>query len=177
MPRVLTDYFMQERHEISQLLNRLAHELQTLPLAQQTKERTERLRALCARISQGLRTHFDEEEKILYPSLEAHVEGVTPTLERMRLDRDAGGVAERKFQECLARLRETSQGREDVVRAGRQYIQWVRSHFFSDNGRLFPLVESKLDPETQREVRRAMEELARETSARIAEGAAPGSQA
>jgi hemerythrin-like domain-containing protein len=55
-----------------------------------------------------------------------------------------------------------------VVQSGRSYIRWVRQHLLDENGRLFPMVERGLDPDTQREVRRAMEELSRETTARLA---------
>jgi hemerythrin-like domain-containing protein len=46
----------------------------------------------------------------------------------------------------------------------------VRAHLLKENGRLFPLVDRGLDPETQQEVRRAMEELSQETSSHVAEG-------
>jgi hemerythrin-like domain-containing protein len=56
------------------------------------------------------------------------------------------------------------------MKRGRNYVQWVRAHLLKENGRLFPLVDRGLDPETQQEVRRAMEELSQETSTHVAEG-------
>jgi len=50
----------------------------------------------------------------------------------------------------------------------------VRAHLLQENGRLFPLVERGLDPETQQKVRRAMEELSHETSSPLAEGTVTG---
>jgi hypothetical protein len=43
-----------------------------------------------------------------------------------------------------------------------------------ENGRLFPLVERGLDPETQQKVRRAMEELSQEISSPLSEGTVSG---
>jgi hemerythrin-like domain-containing protein len=54
--------------------------------------------------------------------------------------------------------------------SGRHYIQWLRGHLLEENGRLFPIVERGLDAQTQQQVRRAMEELSHETTARVAEG-------
>jgi hemerythrin-like domain-containing protein len=57
-----------------------------------------------------------------------------------------------------------------VIKRGRNYVQWVRGHLLKENGRLFPLVERGLDPETQQKVRRAMEELSQEISSPVVEG-------
>jgi hemerythrin-like domain-containing protein len=160
----------QEHEELSQLLNKLTEQLRALPLARNTTETVERLRKLGTQISHRLQTHLEEEEKILYPALDAHVPGVSTTLERMRLDHDAGEAAAQVFWESIERLTENGRNREAVAEAGRRYIQWVRGHLLSENGRLFPLLERRLNPKTQREIRRAMEELARGTEARMAGG-------
>ena len=60
------------------------------------------------------------------------------------------------------------------MKRGRNYVQWLRAHLLKENGRLFPLVERGLDPETQRKVRRAMEELSHEISSPVAEGSVSG---
>jgi hemerythrin-like domain-containing protein len=70
----------------------------------------------------------------------------------------------------VERLIKGGRNRQEVMQRGRQYVQWLRGHLLDENGRLFPMVERGLDTDTQQEVRRAMEELAQETSARIAEG-------
>ena len=176
MSRCITEFLLHEHHELTQLLNKLSQELQSLPLAQNASQSVERLEGCYRQISQTLRTHLDEEEKILYPALEEHVEGITTTLDRMRHARDAGEAAEKAFIECLKHLGRSSKNRTEAVQAGRSYIQWVRSLLMNENGRLLPLVERRLDPGTQRLVRQAMEELARETTARIAESIPQGEQ-
>jgi hemerythrin-like domain-containing protein len=60
----------------------------------------------------------------------------------------------------------------EVMQSGRQYIIWLRHHLMEENGRLFPMVERGLDPETQQAVRHAMEELSQESPARMAQGQA-----
>lgn len=169
MPRCVTEYLLQEHQELSQLLNELMGELRALPLAQNAAETVERLRGLSHEISQALRTHLDEEERILYPALEARVQGVSATLERMRREHDDGEAAERAFLQSVESFAQSSRNREQVMQSGRSYIQWVRGHLLNENGRLFPLVERRLDPQTQRVVRQAMEELSQETTTRIAE--------
>jgi len=169
MPRCITEYLKQEHHELLHLLNELTAELRALPLARNSAEAFERLRNLCREISQTLHTHLEEEEEILYPALEAHVQGVSGTLERMRIENDAGEAAEKVFLQSVERLTRRGGDREGVVQSGRRYIQWVRGHLLNENGRLLPLVERRLDPQTQREVRHAMEELSRESAAHIVE--------
>ncbi len=177
MPRCITDYLKQEHEELSRLLNELTDELRALPLARNTAEAFERLRNLGAEISRKLRAHLEEEEKILYPALEAHVEGVSTTLDRMRLEHDTGEATEKAFWQSIECLLESGRNRKDVAQSGRFYIQWVRGHLLNENGRLFPLVERRLDPQTQRQVRRAMEELSQETEARLVEGSTGPAQA
>jgi len=169
MPQCVTEYFSQEHQELSQLLNELQEELLVLPLARSAQVVFERLHGLFRKVSGVLHTHFEEEEVILYPVLEGHMQGITNTLERMRREHDAGEAAEKAFFQCVQRLAKIRNNRAEVMRSGLAYIHWVRSHLLSENGRLFPLVERSLDAETQKEVRRAMEELSRETTARIAE--------
>ena len=177
MPKSITDYLKQEHEELSQLLNELTDELLALPLARNTAEAFERLRNLGAEISRKLHAHLDEEEKILYPALEAHVEGVSTTLARMRLEHDTGEATEKIFWQTIERLLQSGRNRKDVAQSGRLYIQWVRGHLLNENGRLFPLVERRLDPQTQRRVRRAIEELSQETEARLVEGSTEPAQA
>jgi len=177
MPRCISDYLKQEHEELSRLLNKLTDQLRALPLTRDTAETIERLRQLSAQISRRLQTHLEEEEKILYPALEEHVQGVTTTLDRMRLEHDTGEAAAEAFWQSIERLTESGRNRGDVAESGRRYVQWVRGHLLSENGRLFPLVERRLDPETQRQIRRAMEELSQETEARVAEGSTEPAQA
>jgi len=176
MSRCITEFLLHEHQELTHLLNKLSQELQSLPLARNATKSVERLEACYRQISQTLRKHLEEEEKILYPALEEHVEGITTTLERMRHARNAGEAAEKAFIECLEHLGGNSKNRTEAVQAGRSYIQWVRGLLMNENGRLLPLVERRLDPATQRLVRKAMEELARETTARIAESIPLGEQ-
>jgi len=46
----------------------------------------------------------------------------------------------------------------------------LRGHLLEENGRLIPMVERGLDAATQQEICQSLEELGRETSARVAEG-------
>jgi len=170
MPKCITDYLKQEHAELLQLLNELNNELRALPLARNTADTFERLRNLAGQISQRLHAHLEEEEKILYPALEAHVQGVSTTLDRMRLDNDTGEAAEEAFWESVEHLVEGGRNREGVAHSGRRYIQWVRGHLLNEKGRLLPLIERRLDPQTQRKVRRAMEELCQETEGHFAAG-------
>ncbi len=177
MPQGVTEYFGQEHQELAQLLNELQEELRVLPLARDAEQVSERLRALTEKVAAVLHTHLEEEEEILYPALEGHMQGIANTLERMRREHDAGEAAEKTFFQCVERLAKTRKNRPEVMSAGLAYIQWIRSHLLSENGRLFPLVERGLDAETQEKVRQAMEELSRETTTRVAEGQADTAQA
>lgn len=177
MPRCISDYLKQEHEELSQLLNKLTDQLHALPLARDTAETLERLQRLSAQISRRLQTHLEEEEKVLYPALEAHVQGVSTTLDRMRLDNDAGEAAAEAFWKSIERLLQSGRNRKDVAQTGRLYIQWVRGHLLNENGRLLPLVERRLDPQTQRRVRQAMEELSQESEGRLVEGSGDPGQA
>jgi hemerythrin-like domain-containing protein len=176
MPQCITEYLLVEHQNLSQLLNKFSSELQALPVSRNATQTVERLEKCCRQISRSLHAHLEQEEQVLYPALEKHVEGISTTLERMRLAHDAGEAVERELFESLGRLAQSGKTRNEVVQAGRSYIQWVRSHMLNENGRLFPLVERRLDPETQRLVRRAMEELAQVTSARVAESIPLGAQ-
>jgi hemerythrin-like domain-containing protein len=169
MPRCITDYLKQKHHGLSQLLNELTDELRALPLTRDVGEAFERIEGLCQEISKRIHIHLEEEERVLYPALESYVQGISATLDRMRRDHDTGEAAEKAFRDAVAALAKAGANRQDVMRSGRAYIQWVRGHLLSENGRLFPLVERGLDPKTQREIRRAMEELSQETSAHISE--------
>jgi hemerythrin-like domain-containing protein len=177
MRRCVTEYLVQEHQELSQLLNELQEQLRVLPLAQDVAETFERLQRVSQEISKTLHTHLEEEEQILYPALEGHVQGIATTLERMRDEHDAGEATEEAFLQCVEELAKNGKNREEVMRSGRSYVQWVRGHLLNEHGRLFPMVERGLDPETQKAVRRAMEELSQETSARLAEGSTHPAQA
>jgi len=177
MAQNITEYLLIEHQEISQLLNKLSEELRLLPMTRNAAQSLERLERCCRQISRTLHAHLEGEEQVLYPALEEHVEGIATTLERMRQARDAGEAAEKAFFECLRRLAKGGKSRVEVMRTGQNYIQWVRGHLMNENGRLLPLVERKLDANTQKLVRRAMEELTQETSARIAESFPQGDQA
>jgi hemerythrin-like domain-containing protein len=168
MKKYVTDYLFQEHKELSQLLNELAEELLALPLARDAGERFERIQNLCQEVSKSVQTHQLEEEEIIYPALEEHLGGLGATLERMRLEHDEGDAAQQAFVQGVDALAKGGMNRQRVVQSGTSYIRWVRQHLLDENGRLFPMVERGLDPETQREVRQAMEELGRETTARIA---------
>ncbi len=177
MTRCITDYLVQEHQELSHLLNELQEQLRVLPLARDHRSMAERLSRLTRAVGEALRVHLVREEQILYPALKRHVQGIAATLDRMRHAHDAGEKTEKAFLECLARLLKGGRNRQEVMQSGRQYIQWLRRHLLDENGRLFPMVERGLDPETQQEVRRAMEELSQETSARVSEGSAQPARA
>jgi hemerythrin-like domain-containing protein len=174
MRKCLTDYLAQEHQELLQLLNELADELRALPLARDAAERFERIQQLCQEISISVETHQLEEEAIIYPALEEHLGGLSATLERMRLEHDEGEAARQAFLLGVEALAQGSKNRQYVVKSGTSYIRWVRQHLLDENGRLFPMLERGLDPETQRQLRSAMQELSRETSARLA-STLPGS--
>jgi hemerythrin-like domain-containing protein len=170
MTRCITDHLVQEHQELSHLLNELQEQLRVLPLARDPRSTAERLGGLTRAVTKVLHALVAEEEQVLYPALEGHVEGLGATLDRMRSEHDAGERTEKAFQQCLEQLLKNGRNRKEVMQSGRQYIQWLRKHLLDENGRLFPMIERGLDPETQQEVRRAMEELGHETSARISEG-------
>lgn len=141
-----------------------------LPLARDMGDTSERLQGLTREISEVLHTHLQEEERVLYPALEGHIQGIAATLDRMRHAHDDGEAVEKAFLQCVEQLAKSGRDRQEVMQSGRRYIQWLRAHLLEENGRLFPLVQRGLDPQTQKEVRRAMEELSQETTARVAEG-------
>jgi hemerythrin-like domain-containing protein len=173
MTRFVTEYLGQGHQELSQLLNELQEELQVLPLARNLESTSERLRGLSKKIAKALRMHTEQEEQILYPALEGHMQGIEATLERMRRETSAGEVAEKAFIQCIEQLARSGKNRQEVIKRGRNYVEWLRSHLLRENGRLFPLVERGLDPETQQKVRRAMEDLSRETDSPVAQGTLP----
>jgi hemerythrin-like domain-containing protein len=170
MKRFVTEYLGQGQQELSQLLNALQTELQVLHWARDLDSAAERLRGLSRKVTLVLHTHIEQQERILYPALKGHMQGIEATLERMRRENEAGEVAEKAFWQCVEKWAASGKNRQDVMNFGRSYVQWVRAHLMAENGRLFPLVDHGLDPETQQQVRRAMEELSQETTARIAEG-------
>jgi hemerythrin-like domain-containing protein len=176
MSQCITEFLLVEHQNLSQLLNKFSQELQALPVSRNANQTVERLEKCCRQISRTLHAHLEEKEQVLFPALAEHVEGISTTLDRMRHARDAGEAAEKMVFESLRGLAKSGRTREEVVQAGRSYIQWVRSLILNENGRLFPLVEKRLDPDTQRLVRRAMEELAQESSARVAESFPQGEQ-
>ncbi|HMD85186.1 MAG TPA: hemerythrin domain-containing protein [Terriglobia bacterium] len=177
MTRCVTDYLVQEHQELSLLLNELQEQLGVLRLARDRRKTAERLTGLRREISEALHSHVTEEEQILYPALEEHVQGIAFTLERMRHEHDAGEQTEKTFHQCLDRLVKGGGNPQEVMQSGRKYIFWLRHHLLDENGRLFPMVERGLDPETQQAARRAMEELSQESSARVAEGQTHTAQA
>ena len=170
MKRCVTDYLVQEHQELSLLLNDLQIELRVLRLARNYRETTERLTGLQRKIAQALHTHVAAEEQILYPALQDHVQGIAFTLDRMRHEHDAGEQTEKTFHQNLDQLLQGGGNPNEVMQSGSKYILWLRNHLIVENGRLFPMIERGLDPATQQVVRRAMEELSQESSARIAEG-------
>ena len=170
MIRFVTEYLGQEQQELSQLLNELQEELQVLHLARNLDSTAERLRGISKKIGLVLHIHIEQQEQILYPALEGHMQGLAATLERMRCENDAGEVAEKAFFQCVEQWAKSGKNRQEVMNRGRSYVQWVRGYLLKENGRLFPLVERGLDPETQQKVRRAMEELSQETSSPVEEG-------
>jgi len=174
MTRFVTEYLGQGHQELSQLLNELQGELQVLNLAPDLESAAERLEILSKKITLVLHTHIDQEEQILYPALEGHMQGITATLERMRREHEAGEAAEKAFFQCIEQWVKSGKNRQEVMKRGRNYVQWARAHLLKENGRLFPLVERGLDPETQQKVRRAMEELSQEISSPVSEGSVSG---
>jgi hemerythrin-like domain-containing protein len=172
MTRCITDYLVQEHQELSLLLNELQEQLGVLRLARDRRKTTDRLTGLRRKISEAFHTHVVEEEKILYPALQDHVQGIAFTLDRMRQEHDAGEQTEKTFHESLDRLLKGAGNPQEVMQNGRKYVFWVRNHLLDENGRLFPMVEHGLDPTTQLSVRRAMEELSQESPARVAQGQA-----
>ncbi len=170
MTRCITDYLVQEHQELSFLLNELQEQLRVLPLVRDHRKTAERLTGLRREISEALHNHVVEEEQILYPALQEHVQGIAFTLERMRHEHDAGEQTEKTFHQSLDRLLKGGGNPHEAMQNGRRYILWLRKHLLDENGRLFPMVERGLDPETQQAARRAMEELSQESSARVAEG-------
>jgi hemerythrin-like domain-containing protein len=172
MTRCVTDYLVQEHQELARLLNELQEQLGVLRLARDRRRTTERLTGLRRKISEALHTHVVEEEQILYPALQEHVQGIDFTLDRMRLEHDAGEQTGNTFHQSLDRMLQGGGSPHEVMQNGRQYIIWLRNHLLDENGRLFPMVERGLDSATQQAVRHAMEELRQESSARLAEGQA-----
>jgi hemerythrin-like domain-containing protein len=170
MTRCVTDYLVQEHQELSFLLNELQEQLRVLPLVRDRPKTAERLTGLRWKISEALHTHVVEEEQILYPALQNHVQGIAFTLDRMRHEHDAGEEAEKTFHQSLDRLLQGGRNHQEVMQSGRKYIFWLRNHLLDEYGRLFPMVERGLDPATQQAVRHALEELGQESSARVAEG-------
>ena len=174
MTRFVTEYLGQEQQELSQLLNELQEELQVLHLARNLDSTAERLRGISKKIRLVLHIHIEQQEQILYPALEGHMQGLAATLERMRREHEAGQVAEKAFFQCIEQWVKSGKNRQEVMKRGRNYVQWVRAHMLKENGRLFPLVERGLDPETQQRVRRAMEEMSQEISSPGSEGTVSG---
>ncbi len=174
MTRFVTDYLGQGQQELSQLLNELQGELQVLNLARDLKTTASRLAALSRKITLALHHHILQQEQILFPALEGHMQGIAATLERMRSENEMGEAAEKAFFDCFEQWTKSGKNRQEVMKRGRYYVQWVRAHLLKENGRLFPLVERGLDPETQQKVRRAMEELSQETSSPLSEGTFTG---
>jgi iron-sulfur cluster repair protein YtfE (RIC family) len=174
MIRFVTDYLGQEQHELSQLLNELQEELQVLYLARDLNTTAGRLGVLSKKIMLALHTHIKQQEEILYPALEGHMQGIAATLERMRRENESGEAPEKAFFQCIEQWVKGGKNRQEVMQRGRNYVQWVRAHLMHENGRLFPIVDRGLDPETQKQVRRAMEELSQEVSTPLAEGTVSG---
>jgi hemerythrin-like domain-containing protein len=170
MKQGITEYLVQEHQELSHLLNALQEQLFVLPLARDFRKTAESLNGITREVAEALHAHVAEEEQVLYPALEGHVGGLTATLDRMRNEHDAGEKTEKAFHQCIQKLLQNGRNRKEVMQCGRQYILWFRNHLMQENGRLLPMVERGLDPDTQKAVRVAMEELSPESSARVAEG-------
>ena len=170
MTRHVTDYLVHEHQELSLLLNDLHEQLGVLRLARDRRRTAERLTGLGRKISEAFNAHVAKEEQILYPALENSVGGIAFTLDRMRQEHDAGEQTGDSFRRCLDRLLHGSGILARVMQNGQKYIAWVRNHLLDENGRLFAMVERGLDAETQQAVRRAMEKVRQESSARVAEG-------
>jgi len=162
---------------MTQLLNELQEQLRVLPLARDYRSTAERLTGITRAVADALHAHLAGEEKVLYPALADHVEGLAATLERMRHEHHDGERTGKAFQQCLEQMRQNGRNRQEVMQRGRQYISWLRNHFLLENGRLFPLVERGLDPGTQEAVLRAMEQLSQTSSARVAQAASHAGQA
>ncbi len=152
------------------MLNDLQEQLHVLPIVRDHRKTTERLAGLRREISAALHTHVVEEEQILHPALQEHVQGIALTLDRMRHEHDTGEQTEKAFHQSLDRLLKGGGNPHEVMQSGRKYIIWLRNHLLDENGRLFPMVERGLDPDIQQSVLRALEELSEESSARVAEG-------
>ena len=174
MTRFVTEYLGQGHQELSQLLNELQGELQVLNMARDLETAATRLALLSRKITLVLHNHILQQEQILFPALEGHMQGIAATLERMRRENESGVAPEKAFSECVQQWVKNGKNRQEVMRCGRIYVQWVRAHLLKENGRLFPLVERGLDPETQQKVRHAMEELSQEVSSPVAEGTISG---
>ncbi len=170
MTQFVTEYLGQAHQELSQLLNELQEELQVLRLARDLESTSGRLRKLASKITLVLHTHIEQQEQILYPALERHMQGLAATMERMRGENDSGEATEKAFVQCIEQWAKSGKNRQEVAKRGRNYVQWVRAHLLRENGRLFPLVERSLDPETQQKVCRAMEELSQVAPSPVAEG-------
>jgi len=170
MTRFVTEYLGQGQQELSQLLNELQEELQVLHLARELETTSARLRSLSRKITLVLHTHIQQQEQILYPALEGHMQGLGATLERMRRENEAGEAAEKAFVLCVEQWAKSGKNRQEVMKRGRNYVQWARAHLLKENGRLFPLVDRGLDAETQEKVCRAMEELSLAAAPPVAEG-------
>lgn len=164
----LTDYMVHDHQQLSLLLNELQEQLGVLYLAKDRRGAAERLTELRRKISQALHHHVLEEEQILYPMLQDHMQGIAFTLERMRKEHEAGERTQEAFSLSLERLLQGGGNRREVVQSGRKHVAWMRNHLLEENGRLFPMVERGLDPATQQAARRAMEDLRQESSSRIA---------
>ena len=170
MTRCVTDYLVHEHQELFLLLNKLQEQLGILRLARDRRRTAEKLTGLQREIAKALHTHVVEEEQILYPALQNHVPGIDFTLDRMRQEHHAGEQTEKAFHQSLARMLQGGGNPREVMQTGRQYIIWLRHHLLDENGRLFPMVERGLDPAIQQAVRRAMEEMSQQSSARVAQG-------
>jgi hemerythrin-like domain-containing protein len=170
MTRFVTEYLGQGHQELSQLLNELQEELQVLHLARELESTSARLQSLSRKITLVLHTYIQQEEQILYPALEGHMQGLGATLERMRRENEAGEAAEKAFVLCIEQWAKSGKNRQEVMKRGRNYVQWARAHLLKENGRLFPLVDRGLDAETQEKVCRAMEELSQGGASPVAEG-------
>ncbi len=170
MTKYVTDYLTQEHQALSVLLSELHQQLGVLRLSQDRSRTEERLTRLQGKIAEALQSHVVEEEQILYPALEKSVQGIACTLDRMRQEHDNGNQTGKTFHQNLDRMIQGTGDPQEVMQSGRLYITWLRRHLMEESGRLFPMIQRTLDPATQQAVRTAMEELSRETSARIAEG-------
>ena len=169
MTRFITDYLVQSHQELSVLLNDLQQQLGVLRLARDRRKTAVYLSGIQQRIAEALQSHVVEEEQILYPALEKHVRGIAITLERMRQEHDSGEQTEKMFHQNLDRLLQGNGNPREVMQSGRKCIIWLRHHLMEENGRLFPMVERGLDPETQQALRRAMEKLGQESPAQVTE--------